>query len=62
MRKEDVKVDFSGMVLTENKFLIGFGLDYRELDRELPYVYVPEEKDIQEMDAMLDGDKAESLR
>ena len=50
------------MVLTENKFLIGFGLDYRELDRELPYVYVPEEKDIQEMDAMLDGDKAESLR
>lgn len=62
MRKEDVKVDFSGMVLTENKFLIGFGLEYRELDRELPYVYVPEEKDIQEMDAMLDGDKAESLR
>lgn len=61
MRKEDIKVDYCGMVLKENKFLIGFGLDYRELDREIPYVYVPEEKDIQEMDALLDGDKAEPV-
>ena len=58
MRKEEVQVDFSGMVLKENKFLVGFGLDYRELERQLPYVYVPEEKDIQEMDALLDQDKA----
>lgn len=60
MRKEDIKADFTGMVLTENKFLIGFGLDYRELDRQIPYVYVPEEKDIQEMDALLDEDSAKA--
>ncbi len=58
MRKEDIKPDFTGMVLEENKFLIGFGLDYRELDRQIPYVYVPEEKDIQEMDALLDEDNS----
>ena len=58
MRKEDVNVDFAGKVLDDNKFLIGFGLDYRELDRELPYVYVPEEQDIRDMDASLDQDSA----
>lgn len=61
MRKENIQADFTGMVLKENKFLIGFGLDYRELDRQIPYVYVPEEKDIQEMDALLDEDNCKSI-
>ncbi len=61
MRKEDIQADFAGMVLKENKFLIGFGLDYRELDRQIPYVYVPEEKDIQEMDALLDEDNSKAI-
>lgn len=61
MRKENITVDFAGKVLTENKFLVGFGLDYRELERQVPYVYVPEEKDIQEMDAVIDQDNALGL-
>lgn len=61
MRKEDIQADFAGMVLKENKFLIGFGLDYRELDRQIPYVYVPEDKDIQEMDALLDEDNSKAI-
>ena len=61
MRKEDVVVDFAGKVLKENKFLVGFGLDYRELERQVPYVYVPEEKDIEEMDAIVDQDKSIGL-
>jgi hypoxanthine phosphoribosyltransferase len=61
MRKEDVVVDFAGKVLEDNKFLVGFGLDYRELERQVPYVYVPEEKDIEEMDAIVDQDKSIGL-
>lgn len=40
-RKIDVKVDYCGMELKEDKFLVGYGLDYKGLLRNVPYVYVP---------------------
>ncbi|HBM70423.1 MAG TPA: hypoxanthine phosphoribosyltransferase [Firmicutes bacterium] len=52
-RKENVHVDYAGKILNENKFLVGFGLDYNELDREIPYVYVPSKEDIKAMDELL---------
>ena len=41
-RKKDVKVDFRGMVVP-NKFLVGFGLDYDEYYRNVPFVVAYEE-------------------
>lgn len=42
-RKVDIQVDYTGFVI-ENKFVLGFGLDYDEMYRELPYVGYIEEK------------------
>lgn len=38
-RKVDIKVDFSGIVIPD-EFVIGYGLDYNELYRNLPYIGV----------------------
>lgn len=56
-RKTDVKVDFIGKELTGNDFLIGYGLDYNELGRNIPYVYGATKEDVDEMDAILNKDK-----
>lgn len=45
-RKADIKIDYVGKVLTENFFLVGYGLDYNEIERNTPYVYVAEQEDI----------------
>lgn len=45
-RKMDVKVDYCGMVLKEDKFLVGYGLDYKGLLRNVPYVYVPTQEEV----------------
>ncbi|WP_322941621.1 hypoxanthine phosphoribosyltransferase [Mycoplasmopsis cynos] len=42
-RKNDLKADYSGFEV-EDKFLIGFGLDYNEKLRNLPYIGVMDEK------------------
>lgn len=57
LRKEPVNVDYAGVVLEDNRFLVGFGLDYREMDRNLDYVYIPDDKDIAEMDRLAEQDK-----
>lgn len=49
-RKNDIKCHFSGYVLQENKFLVGYGLDYKELFRNLPYVFIPDDEDIKNWD------------
>lgn len=46
-RKVDFKCDYSGFIIP-NEFVIGFGLDYNESYRNLPYVAVLDEKYIDE--------------
>jgi len=53
-RKNDVRVDFRGKALTEDKFVVGYGLDYKELFRNVPYIYVPESKEIKDIDSALE--------
>jgi hypoxanthine phosphoribosyltransferase len=52
-RKVEVQVDLTGRVLTENKFLLGYGLDYNGLERNTPYVYVPTEEEVKALDELL---------
>ena len=40
-RKIDVKVDYIGFTI-EDKFVVGYGLDYAEQYRNLPYIGVLE--------------------
>ena len=53
---DDVKADFVGMELKEDKFLMGYGLDYNELERNTPYVYMIDPKDAGELQAIIDKD------
>lgn len=54
--REDVKADFVGVELQEDKFLIGYGLDYNELERNVPYVYMIDPKDSVELQNIIDED------
>ena len=56
-RQVPVKVDFAGVVLEKNDFLIGYGLDYNELERNLPYIYSATPEDVKELDAILKQDE-----
>lgn len=53
---DDVKADFVGVELKEDKFLMGYGLDYNELERNTPYVYMIDPKDAWELQAIIDRD------
>ena len=55
-REVEVPIDFTGYVLERNRFLIGFGLDYYELERNLPYIYEADEEDVKRLDKVLDKD------
>lgn len=50
-------VDYVGVTLPKNKFLIGFGLDYFELERNITYVYTPTKEDLARLDAIVEKDK-----
>ncbi len=52
LRKVDFNVDYCGITLRENKFLIGYGLDYKGLCRNYNYIFVPETKEIEEWEKM----------
>lgn len=54
LRKTDLHVDYTGKVLTENKFLVGYGLDYNEMSRNTPYVYVATSEDVKHWDKILE--------
>lgn len=47
-RVVEVEADYVGMTLYEPKFLLGYGLDYNDIGRNVPYVYVPTEEEIAE--------------
>lgn len=52
-RVVDVQVDFVGKELEGNDFLIGYGLDYNELERNIPYVYGASKEDIEKLDKII---------
>lgn len=56
-RKDHIQVDFIGKTLVKNDFLIGYGLDYNELGRNIPYVYSARKEDVEELDKVLAKDK-----
>lgn len=49
-RKVNVKIDHSGYVLKGNDYLLGYGLDYNELCRNVPYVYIGSEDELKKLD------------
>ena len=51
---DDVHADFVGLELKEDKFLMGYGLDYNEIERNVPYVYLIDPKDAKELQAIID--------
>lgn len=55
-REVEVPIDFCGFVLDRNRFLIGFGLDYNELERNLPYIYEADPEDVKRLDKVLEGE------
>ena len=55
-RPEPFHTDFVGVTLEKNDFLIGYGLDYNELGRNIPYVYSATKEDVAELDAILNKD------
>ncbi len=50
LRKVDFQLDYHGIVLRENKFLIGYGLDYKGLARNYNYIFVPDAEEIEAWD------------
>lgn len=56
-RKKPVKIDYCGKVLDKNQFLLGYGLDYNEVHRNEPYVFIPAEGEIAELDKKINNDK-----
>lgn len=41
-RKKELKIDFTGFRLEKDEFIVGYGLDYAEWGRNLPYIGVLE--------------------
>lgn len=56
-RKVPTDIDFTGYVLTGNDFLLGYGLDYNELFRNIPYVIKVDEEDVKRYNEILHNDK-----
>lgn len=48
--------DFTGVVLEEQRYIVGYGFDYYGIGRCLPYVFVPSEDDFKQWDAILAKD------
>lgn len=56
-RKNDIKPDYAGLVMNENKFIVGFGLDYNELCRNIPYIYAVDHEELIRLDNILAKDR-----
>jgi len=56
-RKIEVDIDFPGYVLKEPKFLMGYGLDYKEYGRNIGYIYVPDKEEIENYESMIENEK-----
>ena len=53
LRKVDLEPDVTGIVMTEAKYLVGYGFDYNEIGRNIGYVFVPTKKQLEEWDRKL---------
>ncbi|MCI1244526.1 MAG: hypoxanthine phosphoribosyltransferase [Bacilli bacterium] len=49
-RKTSLRIDLCGRSLDKRQFLMGYGFDYKGLNRNIPYVYVPTDEEIEEME------------
>ena len=56
-RKLPVQIDYYGALLEEDAFLLGYGLDYREIHRNEPYVFTPAKGEIAELDKYIEERK-----
>jgi len=45
-RETSVKIDYTGFLLEEDAFIVGYGMDYAELYRNLPYIGVLKDEHI----------------
>ncbi len=57
LRKVDLDVDYAGVSMVENKFLCGYGLDYKEMARNTDYIFVPTKKQLAQWDKLLEDKK-----
>ena len=53
-RKVPFEVDIVGKEIP-NEFVVGYGLDYNELGRNVPYILVPSKEEIEEYDNLLNN-------
>lgn len=53
LRKVDLEADIVGVSLNKNEFLCGYGLDYNEIVRNVPYIFVPDENEVSEWNEIL---------
>lgn len=60
-REVEVKLDYVGTVINENKFLLGNGFDYNEIGRNIPYVFIPDEEDFKNWDELSKKDPIKKL-
>ena len=51
-RKIDVPIFYEGKRLEHDDFLLGYGLDYYEFERNVPYVYTPTKEEIDHFDEL----------
>lgn len=54
LRKVDLEADIVGVSLTKNQFLVGYGLDYYELFRNVNYIFVPDESDLDSWNKLIE--------
>lgn len=57
LRRVEFEPDYSGFVIRENKFLMGYGLDYKEIGRNFDFVFVPDKKTVEKWEEMLKNNK-----
>lgn len=57
LRKVDLEPDIVGFHLNENKFIVGYGFDYKQLVRNYDYIFVPSKKDIENWEKALKKDE-----
>ena len=56
-REVPVQLDFCGFTMEENKFIVGYGLDYNEICRNINYIYEVDREEIEKLNNILKQDE-----